>query len=198
MAKTWSWSVLEEKDCRWEPLRLVITVNSLKLLTVGTNLAPFYGLLLYQDALNKAAFSKSIHQLWSNSRWKQLDPNRQAVGDQSCRIRIQGMSVFVTRLELWTPVSIWIQKAVDRLKPAGWKRRVRKIWTPLTWTDVFQTTSLGNVSSRKGIPIPSMLPCWVFIQWEASNNADHISSVLIASIAKSHLTQSRQRHFNFS
>lgn len=32
---------------------------------------------------------------------------------------MSGLSVFVASFELWTPVGIWVQKAVHRPKPAG-------------------------------------------------------------------------------
>lgn len=44
----------------------------------------------------------------------------EAVGLRFSRIT-HTRSVLMARFELWTPVSIWIQKAVDCLKPAGWK-----------------------------------------------------------------------------
>lgn len=44
------------------------------------------------------------------------------MGQRFSRIETQQLSVFVARFELWTPVSVCIQKAVDCLKPAGWER----------------------------------------------------------------------------
>lgn len=115
----------------------------------------FTAALCIHDAWGEATLDEGVHLMTREVLPRTCD--RSQTSQSEAKVQQfsaagwkQWLSDIVPRFGLWTPVCVWVQKAVDCLKPCG-----------------------------------------VFSQWKSSNNADHISSVLKASVAQSHLLKYR-------